>query len=209
VAQPDDIGGAVRGRFLFDLGDPSCYLVAERILGELPVVAEWEPVLAADLDPPWCPPPPDPARLGARVAAQGLLSLRLPATWPPDSALAMRTAAFARSGGKTVAFALAAFRQAFAGGRDLGETETVLLAAAAAELHPRAVLTGVQLQSVRSALSQAGQRARADGVTRLPAIVYGDRVFQGPDALDEALAALTATDGSPGKPAAERPSPWP
>jgi 2-hydroxychromene-2-carboxylate isomerase len=186
------MSGALRGRFLFDLGDPDCYLVAERILSELPVVAEWEPVLATDLDPPSCPPPPDPTRLGARVAAQGLLSLRLPATWPPDSELAMRAAAFARSGGRTVAFALAAFRQAFAAGRDLGEIETVLLAAAAAELHPRAVLTGVQLRSVRGALSEAADRARAAGVTRLPAIVYGERVFQGPHALDEALAALPA-----------------
>jgi 2-hydroxychromene-2-carboxylate isomerase len=191
VAVPDDISGAPRGRFLFDLGDPDCYLVAERILGELPVVAEWEPVLAIDLNPAWRPAPPDPARLSARVDDQGLLPLRLPAIWPPDSRMAMRTAAFARSGGKTVAFVLAAFRQAFAAGRNLGDTETVLLAAAAAELHPRAVLTGIELRSVHAALGEAADRARADGVTRLPAIVHAGRVFEGPDALDQAVAALT------------------
>ena len=32
--------------FYYDLGDPECYLVAERIMAELRVVPEWEPVLA-------------------------------------------------------------------------------------------------------------------------------------------------------------------
>ena len=189
---PGETPDEPRGRFLFDLGDPDCYLVAERILGELPVVAEWEPVLAGDLPAAADPPArPDAAGLAERVAALGLLPLRLPSAWPPDSELAMRAAAFARSGGKTVAFVLAAFRQAFAAGRDLGNPDTVLLAAAAAELHPRSVLTGVRLRSVERSLRDAAQRARADGVTRLPAIVYDGRVFEGACALDEALRALT------------------
>ena len=55
---------------------------------------------------------------------------------------AMRAAVFAQQTGRVVAFSLAAFRQAFAGGRDLTDTDNVLLAAAACELHPRAVLKG-------------------------------------------------------------------
>lgn len=188
VAQ--DPGGVMtHGRFVFDLGDPESYLAAERILGELPVVAEWEPIHGAALG--IIPAQPEIEQLSARVAALGLLALRLPEQWPPDSELAARAATFARGGGKTVAFALAAFRQTFAGGRDLADEATVLLAAAAAEMHPRSVLTGVGMRSVARSLHQAGDRARADGITRLPAIVHGGQVFQGPSALDDAIAALT------------------
>jgi hypothetical protein len=35
--------------FYYDLGSPECYLAAERIMGALPVVPEWEPVLATEL----------------------------------------------------------------------------------------------------------------------------------------------------------------
>ncbi len=42
-----------------------------------------------------------------------------------------------------MAFSLAAFRQAFAGGRDLEQEGTVLIAAAACEMHPAAVLKGI------------------------------------------------------------------
>ena len=52
----------------------------------------------------------------------------------------MRVATFAKQTGRTVSFALAAFRQAFAAGRDLTEPDNVLIAAAACELHPNAVI---------------------------------------------------------------------
>ena len=51
---------------------------------------------------------------------------------------AMRAATFAAQIGKAASFSLAAFRQAFAAGRDLSDPDNVLLAAAACELHPRA-----------------------------------------------------------------------
>jgi 2-hydroxychromene-2-carboxylate isomerase len=120
------------------------------------------------------------------------MPLRLPETWPPDSELAMRVATYAKGGGRAVAFSLAAFRQAFAGGRDLGDEATVLIAAAACEMHPTAVLKGVGLRSVRASLQRAGERARRAGVSRLPAIQIGAEVFTGEDALARAVGALTA-----------------
>ena len=176
--------------FYFDLADPWSYLVAERILGELPVVAEWQPVHGAALG--WTPSPVDPDRLAAAVEEQGLLPLRLPRRWPPDSRRAMLAATFAKGAGKTVAFSLAAFRQAFAGGRDLGDEGTVLIAAAACEMHPRAVLKGVEMRSVSDSLQRAGERALAAGVGTLPAIDLGVDVFEGPDALPRAVARLAA-----------------
>ncbi len=177
--------------FYFDLADPWSYLVAERILGVLPVICEWQPVHGPQIG--WTAPAVDGDALGTAVAEQNLQPLRLPRTWPPDSRRAMLAATFAKSGGKTVGFALAAFRQAFAGGRDLGDEATVLLAAAACEMHPRAVLKAIDLRSVSDSLRRAGEQALRAGARTLPAIQLGDEVFAGPDALDRALA-WTAAD---------------
>lgn len=181
---------ALQPVFFYDLGSPECYLAAERVNAALPVVAEWEPVSAGPLG--LVAPPPDPELLAAAVAAQGLLPLRLPRSWPPDTDLAMRTATFAKKGGRAVAFSLAAFRQAFAGGRDLGDEGTVLLAAAACEMHPAAVLKGVAMRSVVEALQRAGERLLATGATQLPAIQLGDDLFCGSDAVERAAAAAVA-----------------
>jgi 2-hydroxychromene-2-carboxylate isomerase len=70
-----------------------------------------------------------------------------------------------------VAFSLAAFRQAFAGGRDLGEEDTVLIAGAACEMHPSALIKGMGLRTTIQALAAATERARRDGVTALPTVV--------------------------------------
>jgi predicted DsbA family dithiol-disulfide isomerase len=83
----------------------------------------------------------------------------------------MLAATYAKRIGRGVAFSAAAFRQAFAGGRDLGEKETVLIAGAACEMHPSALLKAIALRSTAQALAEAGARARALGVSKLPAVV--------------------------------------
>jgi 2-hydroxychromene-2-carboxylate isomerase len=88
-----------------------------------------------------------------------------------------------------VAFSLAAFRQAFAGGRDLSERDHVLVAAAACELHPRAVLAAAERDSVKTALRAATERAGDLGVRGVPAIVANGDVFWGDDRLGDAAAA--------------------
>jgi 2-hydroxychromene-2-carboxylate isomerase len=182
--------------FYYDLGDPGCYVTAERIMGELgrvEVFPEWEPVHGPGIG--WTPAQPDAEALALTVAGHGLQPLRLPRAWPPDSALAMRVATYAKGGGRAVAFSLAAFRQVFAGGRDLGDEGTVLIAAAACEMHPTAVLKGAGLRSVSASLERAGERARQAGVTSLPAIQVGSEVFQGERALERAGDALAAAAG--------------
>ncbi len=181
--------------FFYDLASPDCYLLAERIMGELPVVAEWEPVLGVALG--CSEPAPDPYALGASVLAQGLQPLRLPAAWPPDSERAMLAATYAKQIGRAVAYSLAAFRQAFAGGRDLGDEGTVLIAAAACEMHPTAVLKAMGMRSVQTGLARAHERARAAGVTSLPAIAAAGELFTGPGALERATAALAGQDPDP------------
>ena len=179
--------------FYYDLGDPGCYVTAERIMAELPVVPEWEPVHGPAIG--WTPPRPDIETLALTVAGHGLLPLRLPGTWPPDSAFAMRVATYAKGGGRAVAFSLAAFRQVFAGGRELGDEGTVLIAAAACEMHPAAVLKGAALRSVTASLERAGERARQAGVSALPAIAIEGRAFCGEQALERATEALATPAG--------------
>ena len=92
-----------------------------------------------------------------RAARYGLQPLRWPDPFPSDAEWAMLAATYAKQIGRAVAFSLAAFRQAYAGGRDLGDPDTVLLAAAACEMHPAAVEKGARL-----ALDPAPPR-RGDG----------------------------------------------
>ncbi|MDQ6730017.1 MAG: DsbA family protein [Actinomycetota bacterium] len=174
--------------FFYDLGSPECYLVSERVMGELDPVPEWEPVHAAALEIGLSAG--DREALAATAAELGLLPLRWPSAWPPDTALAMLTATWAKRGGRAVAYSQAAFRQAFAGGRDLGNEGTVLIAAAACEMHPTAVLKGVTLRATAAALAAANQRAREAGVTALPTLALGRELFAGPDCLEQAQAAL-------------------
>jgi 2-hydroxychromene-2-carboxylate isomerase len=176
--------------FYYDLGSPDCYMVAETIMAALPVVPEWEPVLGAEIAPG--DPGPAEGRAGIERQARelGLQSIRWPRSWPPESRDAMLAATYAKRIGRAVAFSLAAFRQAFAGGRDLGDEDTILIAGAACEMHPTALRKGIELTSTQNALTEANRRARSAGVTALPAIQLGSQVFAGADALRQTAAAL-------------------
>lgn len=180
--------------FYFDLASPLAYLAAERILHVLPGPVEWQPVLARDLpaaetfDAFRCREEEDVFRVNvARRASEfGLQPLRWPNPFPFDSTLAMRAATYAKSIGRTVPFAQAAFRQAFAGGRSLGEPDNVLIAAAACEMHPAAVLKGAELASVRAQLDAATAAASQAGVSDIPAVRIGTHVFVGEESLQQA-----------------------
>ncbi len=174
--------------FYYDLGSPQCYLVAETIMTALPVVPEWEPVLAAELDRATL----DRELIERLAGERGLQPLRWPRTWPPDSERAMLAATYAKRIGRAVAFSLAAYRQAFAGGRDLGHEDTILIAGAACEIHPTALRKGIELAGTATALRAATRRARQAGATGLPAIQVGDSVYAGVDAIGEATVALHA-----------------
>jgi len=184
--------------FYFDLGSPYAYLAAERVNHVLPIVPEWQPVLVGAIFKArgygsWALTDRRAAGIAeveSRARGYGLPEIRWPPGWPGNMLTAMRAATFAKQTGRTVAFALAAFRQAFAGGRDLSDVDNVLLAAAACELHPRAVLKGMEMQSVKDQLRAATDDAIARGVTGVPSVAVGDRVFWGDDRLEEAAAAI-------------------
>lgn len=187
-----------RASFYFDLSSPEAYLAAERILQVLPAPAEWQPVLVSHLPGAErfevfrCREEEQIFRQGIARRAQelGLQPPRWPEPFPFDSALAMRVATYAKSIGRAVPFAQAAFRQAFAGGRSLEVADNVLIAAAACEMHPAAVLRGSDLRSVNRELSAATARAAQAGIADVPAVSVGELVFLGEHAVEEAAAHM-------------------
>jgi 2-hydroxychromene-2-carboxylate isomerase len=209
---------AQEASFYFDLASPLAYLAAERVLHTMPVPCEWQPILARTLEGTGELPNPESfeafrcrddedifrLEVERRARSLGLQELRWPDPFPYDSELAMRVATYAKSIGKVVAFAQAAFRQAFAGGRSLDVTDNVLIAAAACEMHPLAVQKGAALRSVREGLLTATADAATLGVADVPSIRVGERVFCGERALEDAAAqaktsaaARVATDAHP------------
>ena len=148
--------------FFFDLADPLAYVEGERLRAEDPRV-EWVPVLA---------PPAyrcaeevatvreDVERAAARLNLQ---AVRWPDPFPFDSERAMLAATYAKQIGRAVAFSLAAFRQAYAAGRPLDADDNILIAAAACEMHPRAVLKALETRGVREALEEATSAAQRVG----------------------------------------------
>jgi len=193
--------------FYFDLSSPLAYLAAERILHVLPGPAEWRPIRASELAADAVPAAPasvatrgvaaaqdqrtaSRAEIERRALALDLQPVRWPEPFPFDSSLAMRVATYAASIGRAVPFAQAAFRQAFAGGRSLEDPDFVLIAAAACEMHPAAVLRGAELRSTAERLAATTAAAAQEGVTDVPAIVAGGRVFAGEGMLEHAAEQM-------------------
>jgi 2-hydroxychromene-2-carboxylate isomerase len=194
---------AKRATFFFDLGSPYAYLAAERVSGLFTEAGleqpEWQPILLGGLfrhfdRDSWANGPgreDGMAEVERRAAAYGLAPIAWPEPWPGNTLFAMRVATFAKQTGRAVSFSLAAFRQAFAAGRDLTEPDNVLLAAAACELHPRALLKAVETDVVKGALREATDRAAELGVRGVPSLVVDEEVFWGDDRLEEAVAAAS------------------
>ncbi len=192
-----------RATFYFDLGSPYAYLTAERISGVFTEAGlaqpEWQPVLLGGLfqhfeRDSWGNGPERGAGMAEverRAAEYGLPPLAWPEPWPGNMLMAMRAATFAKQTGRTVSFALAAFRQAFAAGRDLSEPDNVLIAAAGCELHPNALLKAVATEHVKSALREATDRAAELGVSGVPSLVVNGEVFWGDDRVEEAVSAAS------------------
>ena len=181
---------AARAAFYFDFASPEAYLAAERVLQTLPYAAEWIPIRAPRAwdDGFRCAEERAIAQVEIeRVAAARMLQgIR----WPPEgfeSELALRAATYAKQIGRVVAFGLAAFRQAYAGGHDLSDTDVVLIAASACEMHPRAVLQAIEREAVARALDEATAEAVARGVTMVPTVWTPEgTLLEGDAALDEA-----------------------
>ena len=191
--------------FYYDLGSPYAYLAAERIASVFEeagaAAPEWQPILLGGLfkrfgRDSWAKGPDRAAGLAEcerRALAYGLPPIRWPEPFPGDMLVAMRTATFAKEIGRAVSFSLAAFRQAFAAGRDLSVPDNVFIAAASSELHPRSLETAINRRAIKDRLREATARAGDLGVFGVPAVVVDGEFFWGDDRLSEAAEAAAAS----------------
>jgi 2-hydroxychromene-2-carboxylate isomerase len=198
----------VRATFYYDFSSPYSYLAAERISGlfaeaevEQP---EWQPIsfghiLRATGRRPWSMQPDGagPAHLAEiqrRAEERGLPKVVYPEGWPVEnySLNPTRAAIYAKESGRVVSFSLACFRQVFAAGRDMSDVDNVLLAAAACELHPNAVIKGIETNSVKERLRAATEEALERGLEGIPTVAVGDELFWGDDRLEEAVEAASS-----------------
>jgi 2-hydroxychromene-2-carboxylate isomerase len=182
--------------FYYDIGSPYAWVIAEAVARSLPN-AEWQPVLQPDVDdgPLW---DGDEERVFMLAKKFGLLEPRFNEDRMnltiADTRQMMLAATYAKSIGRTVAFSLAALRQAFNAAKPVDDQETLLLAAAACEMHPRAVLKALETKSVSENLAVAGAalRERAGGRTELPVLIGDD----GLNAFEDELVSLAIDDFS-------------
>jgi len=198
-----------RATFYYDFNSPYAYLAAERISGlfaeaelEQP---EWQPISFGHLlmttgRRPWSIPPegPDPdhlAEVQRRAGERGLPEVVYPKGWPVEnySLNPLRAAVYAKESGRIVSFTLACFRQVFAAGRDMSDVDNVLVAAAACELHPKAVMKGIEMQSIKDKLRSATDEALERGVEGIPTVAVGHELFWGDDRLEAAVEAASST----------------
>lgn len=192
-----------RATFYYDFSSPYSYLAAERISGLFAEAAveqpEWQPIsfghiLQATGRRPWSFEEDRSAHLAEiqrRATERGLPEVLYPEGWPIEnySLNPTRAAIYAKESGRVVSFTLACFRQVFAAGRDMSDVENVLIAAAACELHPKAVLKGIETQSVKDRLRAATEEALELGVGGIPTVAVGGELFWGDDRLEDALRA--------------------
>jgi 2-hydroxychromene-2-carboxylate isomerase len=196
---------AERATFYYDLGSPYAYLSAERISGLFTKAGleqpEWQPILLGGLFKhfdrgSWAQTEARAegiAEIERRAAEYGLPKLVWPEPWPGEMLTAMRVATFAKQTGRAVSFSLAGFRQQFAAGKDLTEPDNVMIAAAACELHPRALESAIKTQIVKDGLREATDAAAEAGVFGVPSVRVGEQVFWGDDRLEEAVEAVAAS----------------
>jgi 2-hydroxychromene-2-carboxylate isomerase len=195
----------MRATFYYDFHSPYSYLAAERISGLFAEAGaeqpEWQPVsfghiLKATGRTPWSlqpggPEPADLEEIQRRAAERGLPEVRYEPGWPAHtySLIPARAAIFAKQSGRVVSFSQAALRQRFAAGRDLSVLDNVLIAAAACELHPKAVLKGIETRAVKAQLRKATDEALQRGLVGIPTVAVGGELFWGDDRLEAAAEA--------------------
>jgi 2-hydroxychromene-2-carboxylate isomerase len=192
-----------RATFYYDFNSPYSYLAAERISSLFAEAGadqpEWQPisfghVLKQSGRRPWSfekDRSADFEEIQRRADERGLPEIVYPEGWPIEnySLNPVRAAIYAKESGRVVSFSLACFRQVFAAGRDMSDVDNVLIAAAACELHPKAVLKGIETESVKEKLRRATDDAVARGLVGIPTVAIGDELFWGDDRLEEAVAA--------------------
>lgn len=183
--------------FYFDVGSPYAYLAIERLerldLGEVALT----PVSLGALfkltgRSSWARGP-DRAQgmeeVQARARAYGLPPVRWPEGWPSNYLHANRACLVAQEQGALAGFARASLRAAFASGADLSDDGVVLEVARSVGLDAEAMRARMDSPEIKERLRSNTDEAHAAGVTGVPTLRVGERLFWGDDQLEAAAAA--------------------
>lgn len=189
-----------RPAFYYDVSSPYAYLAATRVDEVLPIAPEWRPiafgVIVRRLDKvPWSFA--DDRRehfdsISRRAAERGLPEVRYPDGWPAEtySLAPLRALMLARDQEQLRALSHELFATMFVRGQHLADLETVLAAAARAGMDRDAVREGIERPEAKERLRATTDDALARGVSGVPTIAIGERLFWGDDQLEEAAAAV-------------------
>ena len=184
--------------FYYDLGSPYSYLTAERLQQVLPAMPVWQPILLGGI---WQQTGgqswgftderddgiAEVERRAAGVRAHADPLARGLAEQHPQGDARRHLHAVHRPGRGVLARGVPPGLRRRQGPLDV---DNVLIAAAACELHPNAVLKALETQSVKDRLREATAEAYERGVRGVPTITVGDELFYGDDRLEEAGSAL-------------------
>jgi 2-hydroxychromene-2-carboxylate isomerase len=185
--------------FLFGAMSPYSWFAAERI-GTLIPDAQWRPVFAGGLfqatgRSSWgLSDRRDAGIADCQVRAQlhGLGPIRWPDGWPSSDVLVARALVVADERGRLAPFALAAMRAQFRAGERLDDPHVLERVADEVGLGGANVIEATSAPAIKTSLRARHDQAVALGVSGVPTVVVGDRLFWGDDRLDEAAEEARA-----------------
>jgi 2-hydroxychromene-2-carboxylate isomerase len=181
----------------YDLASPYAYLAVARAADVLRAPPRLQPVLAGAIFAhrgwgSWAHTPEREARVAeieARARRYGLPPIAWPPGWPMNALQAMRAATWAQRLGRGEAFAHAAYRAAFAEGRDLAQAAELRAVAAGVGLPAGGLDVALGDPEIKAALRGATDAAIERGVRGVPTLATEDgRLLFGDDRLEDALA---------------------
>jgi 2-hydroxychromene-2-carboxylate isomerase len=186
--------------FYLDLGSPYVYLASERLERFHFGPVTWRPVSLGALfkfsgRSSWGLGPRRELGMGeieARARSYGLPPMQWPDGWPSNYLNANRTALAAEEHGVLESFVRTALRMAFVEGADLSNETTLLSAVERVGLDPDLVRERIADQEIKDRLREYTDEAFAAGVTGVPTLRIGERLFWGDDQLEIAAAAAAA-----------------
>lgn len=189
-----------RPLFYYDVSSPYAYLAAWRVDEVLPVRPEWRPIafgviVRRQQKIPWSfgeHREDHFASIAQRAYERGLPEVRYPEGWPVEtySLTPMRATLLATGEEQLRAVSRELFRMMFVEARHLADLETVLEAAERAGMDRQGVHEAVESADVKQELRERTEEASDRGVTGIPTVAIGERLFWGDDRLEEAAAAL-------------------
>jgi 2-hydroxychromene-2-carboxylate isomerase len=186
--------------FYYDFNSPYAYLAAVRIDEVLPTPAEWRPIAFGVIvrrlrKVPWSfaeDRDADFAEIAGRARALGLPRVSYPDGWPVEnySLTPLRAALLAADQRQLRTISRELFRTTFVEGGDLADVDLVLDAAELAGMDRAAVRAGIERPETKDRLRAATETAIGLGVTGVPTVSVGERLFWGDDRLEDAAGAL-------------------